>query len=184
MRHLAVAAPVLLLVLSLAGAPARAADPDVSIAIFEHGIYTADIERHIVEPNGIGRNELVNICHVTTTTTIPTIFKLHFGFRFRIVGDTPGLPVTLHKVVVFPTAMQPTGGPGPVTSYQHDYTYTTGGASFTGYSFDHEWERQPGPWLMQIWQGQRKLAEMMYDVIDGRGQPLPQSSNANCFPIS
>lgn len=182
--RLALAAALLAFAPALAPAQTLAQAEDVRIEIFEHGLYTADVERHVIDPNGVGRNELANICHVATTTTVPTIYSLHFGFRFRIEGDRRGEMVSLRKVVIFPTTLRPTEGPRPLATYEYSFVHVTGSTSFTGYSFDHAWELETGPWTMQIWQGDRKLAEMTFDVVEGRGQPAPRSGNTNCFRLS
>ena len=177
------AAALALAILACAAASAKAQEA-AEIEIVEHGLYTADVESTVREPTGIGRNIVANICHIATTKTVPMKYGMHFGLRYKLVGSAKGEIVDLRKVVVFPTAMKPPGGPRPVTTYEYPVKLAAGTVTYTGYSFDHPWELVPGPWVMQIWQGNRRLSELVFEVVDGAETPAPRTGNANCFRIS
>ena len=169
----------------LAGAVASAAAQEAGeIQIVEHGIYTAEVESTVREPSGIGRNIVTNICHIATTTTVPAKYGIHFGLRYRIVGPPMGELVDLKKVVVFPQPLKPPTAPRPVTTYEYPVRLAVGTVTYTGYSFDHPWEFAPGPWTMQIWQGNRRLSELVFDVVEGKDAPTPRTGNETCFKIS
>lgn len=177
------AAALGLALLACALAPARA-DEAGEVEIVEHGLYTADVESTVREPTGIGRNVVTNICHIATTKTVPMKYGIHFGMRYRVVGPPKGEVVNLRKVVQFPQAMKPPTAPRPVTTYEYPVSLAVGTVTYTGYSFDHPWEFVPGPWIMQIWQGNQRRAEVVFDVVDGAAEPPPRTGNANCFRIS
>lgn len=163
--------------------PAQAQEA-AEVEIVEHGIYTAEIESTVREPTGVGRNVVGNICHVATTKTIPMRYGIHFGIRYKAIGPAKGEVVDLKKVVVFPTAMRPPGAPRPLSTYEYPVRLAAGTVTYTGYSFDHPWEFVPGPWTMQIWQGNQRRAEIVFNVVDGAEAPTPRTGNANCFRIS
>jgi hypothetical protein len=169
-----------LVVAALASASAQ----QVSIAIIEHGIYTADITSTERLPNGLGLNTLVNICHVATTTTVPAIQGLHFGFRFRIEGQVEGRPVSLRQVVTYPTSVKPSGGLRPITGYENTVGGRSGAISFAGYGFDNSWELMPGTWIVRLLEGDRMLAEQRFEVIDGAGHSIPRTGRGDCFRLS
>jgi hypothetical protein len=163
---------------------ASASAQQTSITIIEHGIYTAEITATERLPNGVGLNTVTNICHVATTTTVPALQGLHFGFRFRIEGQAEGRAVTLKKVVTYPASVRPPGGFTPITGYEHAITRASGDVSFAGYGFDHPWELMPGSWIFQLLEGDRTLAEQRFRVIDGAGQSVPRSGRGDCFRVS
>ena len=103
----------------LAALPASAGAQEVgAIAIVEHGIYIAEVKATTRLPSGVEHDDLANICHVSTTTTVPAISGLHFGMRFRIDGPLAGQRVELRKVVVYPAAMTPPGAARPITTFE------------------------------------------------------------------
>ena len=153
------------------------------IQIVEHGIYTAGIERQERGPDGLWRNVLGNICHVSTTTNVPAKLGLHFGFRYRLIGLPEGQVVELRKITLFPVAMMPPGATQPITRSIYSFRRTIGPVTYTGYGFDEASELIPGTWSFQIWQANRMLAEQNFEIVEGPGEPLP-SRNDNCFRIS
>ena len=163
-------------------APASA--QQARITIIEHGIYTADIAATERMPNGVGLNTVTNICHVTTTTTIPAIQGLHFGFRFRIEGQAQERVVTLRKTVTYPVSVRPPGGFQPITGYEHTIARHSSEVTFAGYGFDYLWELMPGTWIFRILEGDRMLTEQRFQVIDGTGQSVPRTGTGECFRVS
>lgn len=137
------------------------------IDIVQYGIYTATVEagsRKVM--NGLAHNVVTNIHHAVTTTTVPAQLGVHFGFRYRIVGSAPGRHVTLRKVTLFPPpGLKPPDAAKPMQRNEYTLQRKTGETSYTDYSFDHPWELIPGQWTLQLWEGNRKLAEKSFTVV-------------------
>jgi hypothetical protein len=165
---------------TIAGASAQQA----SVTIVEHGIYTADVTSTERLPNGVGLNTVTNICHVATTTTVPAIPGLHFGFRYRIEGQPQGRVITLRKDVTYPASVKPPGALRQIAGYDHTIASAVGEVSFAGYGFDYGWELMPGTWTFRLLEGDRTLAEQRFRVIDGAGQAVPRTGNGDCFRLS
>ena len=169
----------------LIGCLASASAQEVSgITIVEHGIYTADITSTERKPGGIGHNTLTNICHVVTTSVIPAKMGLMFGFRYRVEGTPQGLVTNLTRVTRFPVPLRPPDAVRPVQDSEYPINVRVGAVSYIGYGFDHAWELQTGLWSMELWHGERKLAERSFTIVEGGGESVPQSSNTNCFQLS
>jgi hypothetical protein len=160
------------------------------IDIVEHGIYVADIERVEKLPNGMQHNIVKNLCHIGTTNRIATRLGNHFGLRYRVNGEPKGATVEIRRITVFPSEIKVTGIAKPLRQTEFRLNVAIGSVSYVGYGFDHDWELKTGPWKMQLWHGDRMLAEQVFDAVDPKGEPDPPPSgsmsgaNANCFPVS
>lgn len=151
--------------------------------ILEYGLYTADIKGQQRDPNGVVTNVIENICHVATTTTVPMRQAVHFGFRYTVDGPSTGELVDLTLVVQFPAALQPSAGAPPVAQHEHSAVLAIGATSYTGYSFDQDWEFVPGTWTLEVRQGSRTLAEKSFTVVD-HGEAPASSDRSSCFKVS
>jgi hypothetical protein len=164
---------------------AQALAQDVSVTIFEHGIYTAEIVRTEKLPNGFNSNIVDKLCHVMTTGSVPARMGLQFGFRFRVEGAPAGATVELRRVTRFPSPVKPPGNPVAQPQSEQTLRVRVGSNSYVGYGFDHDWELVHGPWLLEIWQGQRPLARQRFDIGgDGERPAERPRSNDNCFELS
>jgi hypothetical protein len=103
--------------------------------------------------------------HVRTTRKVPARFEQGFGFRYRIVGPPAGEVLQVLQVTLLP----PPGAKSPVgkTPFtrtivpQFDYAGIESGWLFT---FDYLWEMVPGIWTVQVWSGNQKLTEQLFEV--------------------
>lgn len=103
------------------------------------------------------------------TTEIPAKKGVHFGFKYRLVGEPKGGVVRLKVVTRFPK-----GGlrdPETRETYKHTaslVTETLGGVRYEGYAFDKPWELKPGRWVFEIWQDKRRLGAQEFTVVAAR----------------
>jgi hypothetical protein len=163
MRRLLVA-----LMLLAAAAPAGAQKID-RIEIVEYGIFTADKLKSERDANGQLHSIIGNVHLEETTTTVPAEPGVKFGVRFRVIGEPDAQPVTIKKVMIFPsTGLRAPTAPEPLMRSEDTATTTIGETSYTGFEFDDPWELVPGIWTMQLWQGDRMLAERRFTVLVGR----------------
>lgn len=155
-----------------------------SVDIVEHGLYTSEVDRTEQQPNGMGHSFLKNICHIGTTDKVPLRMGVQFGFRYRANGPREGQVVDLRKVTVFPAPLTPPGFK-PVSVTDRMIGMRIGTVSYSGYGFDHPWELVPGVWTFQMWHRNRKLAEIAFDIREGRQDPpTPSTSEMRCFQVS
>ncbi len=147
--------------------PAWAQDPAQvrSIEIVEFGIYTADVLSSQRDSRGVMQTTSTNFRLAVATTVVPAQIGVRFGFRYVIAGDPPGGDAVLKKVVIFP----PAGVKSPMVAQPLRRNESTvkakvGETGYTGYKFDDTWELVPGSWAIELWSGNRKLAEKTFTV--------------------
>ncbi|MGE5150396.1 MAG: DUF3859 domain-containing protein [Rhodospirillaceae bacterium] len=176
MRRLALLASLLAL-----AEPATARE--VGVTIIEHGLYTAEVVGEQRDASGVVTDLLANLCHVATTDTVPMRPRVHFGFRYRVEGTEVGSPVDLTLAVTFPEAVHPPAGL-PLRRHLRHSPVPVGAVSYTGYSFDRDWEFVPGVWTLEVLQGERKLAALSFTVVDQAGPALSSPDPSSCFKVS
>ena len=135
------------------------------IEIVAYGIYTADLQSSKRDSQGIKQSFSTNFRRAATTTTIPAQLGVRFGIEYQVAGAPSGKAISLKKIVVFP----PAGLRSPAASQQIYRLETTttaniGERTYTGYRLDDPWELVPGPWTIQLWDGDRKLVEKTFMV--------------------
>jgi hypothetical protein len=155
-----------LVLLVLAASPVQAQQVE-RIDIVEWGIYQHDVRGEIPAPEAPAgkRNVIDNVRLQQATTTVPALVGMKFGYRFRVVGSSPGALVRLEYVVRFPKQglTNPAKAKTFATSQYHSHA-AVGEVAYRGYSFDYDWEVETGPWHLEIWHEGRKLAEKIFMV--------------------
>ncbi len=146
----------LLAILSAGGAWAQVAKVE-RVDVIESGLYTL--------VRGPAGSEPV-ATFVESTDTVVARVGSTFGFRYLLVGEPAGAPVSLWLV----TRIPPPGVQNPtlranVTVTEEPFTAVIGTTHISGYSFDSSWEAVPGPWILEIRYGQEKLAERRFNVV-------------------
>lgn len=135
-----------------------------AINIIEYGIYTADRTNCHRDQLGVQRCDRSNIRHAATTTTVPAELGTHFGVRYQVTGSPSGVSVPIKVVWLSPPLHSPTSAQ-PVTSNGGTWNVKIGDTTLQDYSFDDTWELVPGFWTVQLWSGDRKLAEQQFTVV-------------------
>jgi len=174
---------VLALLASLLALAGPATAREVRVTIVEHGLYTAEVVGQQRETSGVVTDLLDNLCHVATTDTVPMRRRVHFGFRYRVDGEDVGSPVDLTLAVTFPEAVHPPAGL-PLRRHLRHSPVPVGAVSFTGYSFDRDWEFVPGVWTLEVLQGERELAALSFTVVDQDQPALSSRDPSSCFKVS
>jgi hypothetical protein len=174
MRLLSRSLPLVLLALVLAtGARAQQVD---RVEIVQWGIYRTDRLGDVDNPRSPTGTSYIaaNIRLQSATTTIPALVGLTLGFYYKAIGAPPGARVVLKYVIRFPRQ----GLTNPATGRtfrvaEFESSTVVGGLRFEGYTFDYDWEVETGPWTLEIWHGDRRLAEKTFIVtrlISSAGQ--------------
>ena len=136
------------------------------IDVVEYGIYTADKTNCHRDAQGIERCDRSNVRHAATTLTVPAQIGVEFGLRYRVVGTPVGSPIKVKRVWLLPTPgfMEP-GANAPIRRLERVDTTTRGATVFAEYGFDDPWELVPGPWILEFWDGNRKVFTQTFTVV-------------------
>jgi hypothetical protein len=110
--------------------------------------------------------------------------RVHFGFRYRVEGPDSGTPVDLTLAVTFPEAVHPPAALGLLKRHQRHSQLAVGAVSYTGYSFDLDWEFVPGVWTLEVLQGEHQLAALSFTVVDQAQPALSSPDPSSCFRVS
>jgi hypothetical protein len=179
-------ARALALVLALVAGTAQARDPGdaIGVEVVSYGLFRADIAEKKQDSAGVTHNVVENICHIATTRTVPARIGLHFGLRYKVTGPVNGARVLLRKVVIYPRVMSPPTQERPADRVTAMLDFPVGKTSYTDYAFEQPWEQVPGTWTFQFFDGERKLAEVGFTVVEDDGGPLPGAEEVTCFQVS
>jgi len=131
------------------------------IEIVDHGIYEPMKGKL---PKGVPPYNANDVQLVAVTNFIPAQLGIKFGFRYRIVGQTPGAPVAIKTVMLFPSAGLISPTEGRIHSLSISTTERVGRLKAIAYRIDEPWQLVPGTWTIQLWAGSQKLAEQAFTV--------------------
>lgn len=157
---------VVLIGLVGAGA-AHAAQSLQRIEIFQYGLYEVNKRTApAVPPDEVEqRLDTSDFTHLRTTRMIPAQIGTEFCFRFRIVGDL-AVRTPLRIVTTFP----PSGIIGrvsrmPIESEERDTSILAGFPGIWCWGFDDPLDIALGEWRIELFSGNRKLAEQTFTVL-------------------
>ncbi|MFN3655881.1 MAG: DUF3859 domain-containing protein [Pseudolabrys sp.] len=135
------------------------------IEIVAYGIYTAEVQSSKRDIRGIKQTTSTNFRRAVATTAIPAQLGLRFGMQYKVIGAPAGKTISLKSVVVYPPAgLRSPAVAQPILRNETTSTAKIGETTYEGYRFDDPWELVPGPWTIQLWYGDRKLAEQTFTV--------------------
>jgi hypothetical protein len=80
--------------------------------------------------------------------------------------------------------VRPPSALGLLKRHQRHSQLAVGAASYTGYSFDLDWEFVPGVWTLEVLQGERQLAALSFTVVDQAQPALSSPDPSSCFRVS
>ena len=137
------------------------------IEFTEYGIYTVDRDIQGRDVLGINKASASNVRHAATMRTVPAQIGTTFGFGYKVIGKPYDAPVDLKKIVIFPQpGLRPAQSPRPIS--QDEFTLQTkiGQTSYAFYTLEDSFELVPGPWVIEIWYDNHKLATQSFKVIN------------------
>jgi hypothetical protein len=171
------------LVLSIVAAATACTQPnsEITVKTLEYGIFTAEVERPRTGVNETMRAALIrNLCHTMTTAVVPARDGIRFGFRYVVQGPPPGTPVEIRKVVKFPDHQTaPTSAVSYVVNEERERVHVDSIAYFGWVSGG----TRPGTWTFQIFDKDRKLAEMVFTVVDKDAFAIRPDGQPKCFQM-
>ncbi|MGC2076529.1 MAG: DUF3859 domain-containing protein, partial [Xanthobacteraceae bacterium] len=124
-----------------------------NVEVLDYGIYSVEVQSSQVRL-------------AKATTTVPAERGMEFGIRYKIDGAPVGAAVSLTEVTIFPSpGMRPPTASHPVRSSKTATKAKIGEVSYTGYRLEDPWELMPGVWVIQLWYGDRKVAQENFTVV-------------------
>jgi hypothetical protein len=136
------------------------------IEILDVGLFSVQRTKDIIDPGVTAGKRYEGVMRfLQPTTQVAALIGASFGIRYRVVGARPGSSVAIRVVWRFPSQglLNPARGE---TVYQEEHTLTRviGESAANTYTFDSPWEAVPGIWAIELWHGDRKLAEQSFTV--------------------
>lgn len=139
--------------------PADAANEKIEV------VYAGVVKKEIVQKEGgyaLENNSryLRTRQFVEEKDTVPGTLGTAFGLVFTVKGDSP-LSLTaryLHPSMANPLTRE------ILTIHETSLSVRPGETEIVGWVFAREWEIAPGRWILQIWEGGKKLAEKIFMV--------------------
>jgi hypothetical protein len=147
-------------------AAASAQIPQIErIDFMEYGIYTVDREIEGRDALGINKAAASNVRHAATMRTIPAQLGTTFGFRYKVIGKPDGATVTLRKVIIFPSpGLQTSASSERVPKAEFTVEAKIGETNSELYTLEDTFELVAGTWVLEMWQGSRKLATQSFKL--------------------
>jgi len=136
--------------LALLAADVGASAEDTRAEIVRFGIYSGDTPTLAV-----------------ATSTILIQKGIRFGLEFKAAGPPDDSVVKIKAITVFP----PAGVKSPGVKQRLHQTASTvaarvGQPTFAGYRIGEVWQMAPGEWRIELWSGDRKLAEQKFLLVE------------------
>ena len=152
--------------LTASAAPARAQEPPVLERVWT-GIYTVIEARIVEDPSAALGKRLISGAPTLqlATTRIPARIGTRFGIRFVFRG-AKGTTVAYRHTWRYPARglTDPASGK---TIYESTASRSVrvDEPVHTGHAFVFDWGLVPGPYVVELWVGERKLIEQSFDVF-------------------
>jgi hypothetical protein len=147
------------------GYPAIAQVQLTNVEVLDYGIYTVDVKSSRRDSQGMNENLSTNVRLAKATTTVPAERGVEFGMRYKIDGTPIGNVVSLSELTIFPSpGLHPPTGSQAIHASRTTTNPKIGEVSYTGYRLDDPWELLSGVWVIQLWYGNRKVAQQNFTV--------------------
>ena len=160
------------LIAALAFAASAQAQTVSRIAITDPGFYEFDVEKIDKTPDSVstGFKTIKNVRLVRKAERIPATVGTSFGFRFEIIGEPQGTPVTLRFVTRFPAGGLRNPQGKVLLMSENDRTFRIGETTYRSYTFDEPWEAVPGTWTFEFWYQGKLVGSQQFEVV--KPEPL------------
>jgi len=174
------------LVIGFSGCELRAEQRHtLQVIVQQPGIYQANMSGLAAAKGTLGPVRRVsNAMLVQSTTAIPALKSIRFGFQYLIAGSRSG-SVQLTLVTKFPPSglLNPHSG---VRHFENRYflNRAVGTIGYRDYYLDESWEMVPGRWSFEFWHQGRKIGEQEFCLFEPSvAQTKPNESPADCQSI-
>jgi hypothetical protein len=137
-----------------------------SISIGRYGIYQAEPRKDGEVKVAVSYKTISeNIVFVLQTDKIAATVGTRFGFEYVIQGSPAGDKVDIRVKYLHPAMTNPVSGKKYESQDIVTAQRTIGSPELIGYVFDEAWEIVPGEWTIQLFDGDKKLAEKTFQVM-------------------
>jgi hypothetical protein len=138
------------------------------VEVYEFGTYVANGPSHEHRPSsqGIRIEGHDGYTHLESTRTILAQLGARFGFRYRVVGSTPGTYAPLRMVWKFPPPGIVGSDPAhPVQLEVVEFDATSNDDYVITMSLESASDLVAGTWTLEIWSGDKKLTEQNFEIL-------------------
>jgi hypothetical protein len=138
------------------------------IEIMEYGLYDVGPSLGEFAPPNMGyRHETISqATHLETTRIVPGQVGVSFGVRYRVTGDQPRGIVPVRVVLIFPEqGLYSLEYRDELHVDETESLQMLGEPTYSGITFEEQWEIEPGIWTLQFWSGDQMLGEEHFEVI-------------------
>ena len=132
-----------------------------SAKILEAGIYSAQVVAAKTNASGVQLQTLDELTLLQSTTNIPARLGVRFGFRYRIVGSPPDVPITLTLVGTHPPMTNSTGKVQTTFGYPLKSWI---GQAYVSNALDKPSDLVTGVWKFELWYEGKFLCEQSFFV--------------------
>lgn len=158
---------ILVAVAVLFAAAAAQAENATQLDVYEFGTYRSAPGVEVGKTRaGFSHKHIEGIELIESTRVVVAQLGGAFGFRFRAMGNRPGSAVPLTIVVHFPPdGMMSGDGKTAVTGDEYVENAIVGDDEFLTWKFDNRSDLVPGVWVIEIYEGNKRLTEQPFKVI-------------------
>ncbi|HUB51575.1 MAG TPA: DUF3859 domain-containing protein [Terracidiphilus sp.] len=145
-----------------------AAQPKIDrIEIVDFGVYTLDETVTSTNADGITHRDTTNVRLAEQTRTLKVQFGIHFGFRYNIIGSPADALVEVRSVLIYPPGgLHNPDVDHPIYSAEFHSRRKIGEQNvYQGITIGHQWGMVPGPWTIELWQGDTKLTSQTFTLV-------------------
>lgn len=138
------------------------------LEVLQSGLYRAEVTEQKSAPStATGQVATISRDAVfyDSASRVPAKIGVAFGVKYRLVGSPDGAEVVLRSVVRFPPPGLRDSATGRVSTEDVlDIAVGVGEEMIRGYAFEHEWELIAGDWILEFWEGPRRLFTRTFSV--------------------
>lgn len=148
----------------------QASDPEIKAEIVKYGLYAVTLDNGKTWINPVSDQKVSSPypepIHVKTTTKVPAITPLFFGFEYQLSGLPDGT-AEITTQVTHPPIMNESGKASTSYEEQHQYLVLDGKLTgLTGYILESKNELTPGQWKFSIKYQNKELVTHEFTVIE------------------
>lgn len=148
------------------------------IVITDVGLYAYEVQSVDKRPDSVstGFKTITNVRLLQKTERVPAVLGTSFGFRFEVIGEPQGTPVSLTLITRFPSPGLRNPATGRLLQMsENERTHTIGGKNdFRTYAFDEEWEAVPGIWTLEFYYKGRLVGAQKFEVVKADAPIKPE----------
>jgi hypothetical protein len=143
------------------------ASDQLTVEIFDYGIYSGNPDRSVSSTDSPTGKVLLDgtLKLEKQTAKIPAQLHTKFGFRYVLHAKTENEEVVLRLVYVFPKMFDKVSGKSFTRFETTDLAHAETRLQHVLWDFSEPHELVTGEWTLQVFRGDQKILEKKFDVI-------------------